>query len=79
MSAEFNIEARWPELFAPLSETERRAIVNTLASGWHEGWTPNRADVADLIDVTRGVIDEAEYRTRTADAIARDRAHAIAG
>jgi hypothetical protein len=74
MAVEFDIEARWPELFEGMSELDRRAVVQTLASGWHEGWVPNRPDVADLVDVTRGVIDEAEYNNRIRAAIAHDRA-----
>lgn len=79
MTAEFDVEARWPELFAPLTPSERRDVVNNLASSWHEGWVPNHADVADLIDWKRGVIDDAEYDRRTEAAVARDKAHATAG
>ena len=73
MAVGFNIEARWPELFEGLSVLDRWAVVQALASGWHEGWVPNRPDVADLIDRTRGVIDEDEYRNRIKAAIARCR------
>lgn len=34
-ATEFNIEARWPELFVQLDERQRRAVVDTLASSWH--------------------------------------------
>lgn len=69
MPAEFNIQARWPELFAPLTERQRRIVVNAFASSWHEGWVPNRPDVENLTDLVRGAIDEAEY-DRRADALA---------
>lgn len=46
MATKFDIEERWPELFVQLDETQRRAVVQSLASAWHEGWTPNREDVA---------------------------------
>lgn len=64
MSARFDIQARWPELFAGLSDVQRRSVVNTLASSWHEGWEPNRAEVAVFTDFVRGDIDEAEYDRR---------------
>jgi len=67
MSERFEVEERWPELFAPLTVEERRAVVNALASSWHEGWIPNRADVESLTDYARGAIDEAEYDRRAAE------------
>nr|WP_181716199.1 antitoxin VbhA family protein [Cryobacterium sp.]QJS06054.1 hypothetical protein [Cryobacterium sp.] len=78
MTTEFNIEARWPELFAPLDQAGRTAVVNSFASSWHEGWVPNREDVENLTDFVRGAIDEAEYDRRAAGAAERHRAHAIA-
>lgn len=78
MAAEFNVEARWPELFAPLDEAARLSVVNAFASSWHEGWVPNREDVENLTDFVRGAIDEAEYDRRVDAAIERNRAHAIA-
>lgn len=78
MAAEFNIEARWPELFAPLEEETRRAVVNSFASSWHEGWAPNREDVENLTDYARGAIDKSEYDRRAAGAAERHRVHAIA-
>ena len=77
MATKFDIEDRWPELFVQLDETQRRAVVQSLASAWHEGWTPNREDVENLTDRARGAIDAAEYRRR-AHAAARRHA-AVAG
>ena len=77
MAAEFNIEARWPELFAPLDDATRTHIVNTFASSWHEGWVPNREDVENLTDFTRGAIDGDEYGRRVRGAAER-RHHAVA-
>ena len=74
MAAEFNIEARWPELFAPLDDATRTAVVNTFASSWHEGWVPNREDVENLTDFTRGAIDGDEYDRRVQGAAERRRA-----
>lgn len=78
MAVEFNIEARWPELFAPLDQTRRSAVVNAFASSWHEGWVPNREDVENLTDLMRGAIDEAEYDRRAAGKAQRHRTRAIA-
>lgn len=69
MTAEFEIESRWPELFERLSERERSAVVNTLASSWHEGWTPNREDIEILTDFVRGTIDASEYDRRAAELV----------
>lgn len=69
MAAErFDVEERWPELFEQLSSEHRRAVVQSLASAWHEGWAPNREDVENLTDRARGVIDGAEYLRRVREA-----------
>jgi hypothetical protein len=64
----FDIEQRWPELFEGLTETQRWSVVQSLALAWHEGWEPNRADVANLTEFAAGRIDHAEY-TRRSDAV----------
>lgn len=64
MATKFDVEERWPELFAQLDATQRHAVVQSLASGWYEGWEPNREDVENLTDRARGAIDAAEYRRR---------------
>ncbi|RDH95077.1 hypothetical protein DEU32_11442 [Curtobacterium sp. AG1037] len=69
MANRLELEAEYPDLFAPLSAQDRDAVLQTLASSWHEGWTPNRADVVDLVDLVTGAIDNAEYERRTAAAI----------
>jgi len=61
----FDVEARWPELFAQLDVKQRDAVLQSLASSWHEGWVPNREDVENLTDRARGAIDAAEYRRRS--------------
>lgn len=67
----FDVETRWPELFTQLDAEQRRAVVRSLAAGWHEGWEPNREDVADLIDYTRGALTFDEYQARSAEKAAR--------
>ncbi len=64
MSERFEIEERWPELFELLSDEERRAVVNSFASSWHEGWFPNRTDVENLTLYARGAILKDEYDRR---------------
>jgi hypothetical protein len=68
-----DVEDRWPELFAPLDEVQKRAVLQALANAWHEGWQPNREDVENLAARTRGLIDQDEY-LRRAHAAARRRA-----
>jgi type III secretory pathway component EscV len=78
MATEFNIEERWPELFEQLTIDQRRAVINALASNWHEGWVPNREDVENLTDYVRGAIDRSEYDRRAQSAAVRNKTHAIA-
>ena len=59
-----DVVALWPELFDGLDETQRDAIRQSFAANWHEGWQPNRDDVADLAAQTRGEIDAEEYMRR---------------
>lgn len=67
------VEERWPELFEPLDPGQRHAVVQSLASAWHECWVPNREDVENLTDKARGVIDREEYQRRTREAAERAR------
>ncbi|MGZ0149744.1 antitoxin VbhA family protein [Kribbella sp. WER1] len=73
MAENLDIEQRWPELFAPLDDDQRRSVVQSFANIWHEGWEPNRDDVQNLTDRARGLIDDAEY-LRRAEAAADRRA-----
>lgn len=76
--SEFDIEGRWPELFASLDEAQRRAVVQSFVNAWHEGWTPNREEVENLTDLVRGAIDAAEYDRRSDEAAERRRAATVA-
>ena len=73
MVERFEIEQRWPELFVELDANNRRAVVQSFASAWHEGWEPNREDVENLTDKVRGAIDDAEYMRRVKVAAERHR------
>lgn len=66
----FDIEDRWPELFEELDESQRRAVRQSLAAAWHEGFEPTREDVENLTDYARGAINHDEY-SRRARAAAR--------
>ncbi|MEH0111415.1 hypothetical protein V6N00_17045 [Tersicoccus sp. MR15.9] len=65
MTTRLDIEQRWPDLFDGLTETQRWSVVQSLAAAWHEGWEPNRADVANLTDYAAGRVDHAEYARRS--------------
>ena len=65
MNDETSFEDLWPELFEVLTDRQRDTVVRSLAAGWHEGWVPNREDVADLADYARGAIDMEEYKRRS--------------
>lgn len=71
MTERLDIEDRWPELFEQLDEVQRRAVVQSFAAAWHEGWIPNREDVENLTDKARGAIDADEYRRRAHAAVRR--------
>jgi hypothetical protein len=55
----------WPELFEGLDGRQRWAIVQAFAGNWHEGWAPNREDVASLTGLLRGDITDDEYARRS--------------
>ena len=61
MSDHFDLPVRYPELFEPLTEEQRRNVVQPLASSWLEGDNPTRDDVALLIDYELGRITAEEY------------------
>ncbi|MGC4896512.1 hypothetical protein [Micromonospora sp. DT31] len=73
MVEKFDIEKRWPELFGKLDPSQRNQVVQNLAMAWHDGWIPNREDVEDLIDLTRGAIDGEEYIRRGREEAERHR------
>lgn len=61
MSDHFDLHLRYPELFAPLTDEQRRNVMQPLASSWLEGDNPTREDVALLIDYELGRITAEEY------------------
>ena len=67
--SQIKVEQQYPELFVQLTDKQRRAVVQSLAASWHEGWVPTRESVENLTDYARGAIDAAEY-DRRADAAA---------
>lgn len=69
MAEKFDVEERWPELFAQLDDEQRNSVRQSLAAGWHEGFTSTREDVENLTDYARGAIEFDEY-IRRADAAA---------
>lgn len=78
MTEKFDVEDRWPELFAQLDGGQRNAVRQALVAAWHEGWKPNREDVENLTDEARGAIDETEYLRRVRETARRAAPVAIA-
>lgn len=58
------IESRWtscwPELFAGLTDTQVRGVVQAIENNVLEGWDPQRADVDLLTRSARGELTDAE-------------------
>ena len=70
-TAKLNVIELWPELFVGVSDVAAQAIQNACVASWHEGWEPNRADVADLVADARGEIDLDELLRRARERAAR--------
>lgn len=49
-----NPEGRWPDLFDGPDDEARHEVRQIVAANWHEGWIPNRAEVAEIIGIIRG-------------------------
>jgi hypothetical protein len=64
VSADFDLEAWWPEAFEGLTASERRNVIQACAANWHEGWAPNEPDVRNLTNMVRGSITGDEYMAR---------------
>jgi hypothetical protein len=58
------LHMRWAELFDHLSAADRYSMIQAVAAGWHEGWTPDREDVQCLVEFHCGEIDFDEYCNR---------------
>lgn len=74
MSDHFDLHLCYPELFAPLTEEQRRNVMQPFASSWLEGDNPTREDVALLIDYELGRITAEEYDRQ---ALAKALAHQV--
>ena len=59
-----DVVSMWPDLFTDMSDVDRNAIRQSFAASWHDGWEPDREDVADLAAQTLGTITAEEYRHR---------------
>lgn len=70
-----DVVTRWPELFDGVDDLQRDAIRQAFAANWHEGWKPNREDVADLVAQARGEIDLEEYMRRARARVDAARTH----
>lgn len=53
MTEMVDVQGRWPELFEGMTDSERKAVVDTFASDEHEGFVPTREDVVRLTSFAR--------------------------
>ncbi len=60
-----NVVELWPDLFEGLDPVNVQAVSDAAVANWHEGWTPNREEIADLIARLRGEIDRDELIRRS--------------
>ena len=51
---------RWPELFADLTDTQVRAVVQAIDNNVLEGWDPQREDIEFLTRDARGEFTDEE-------------------
>ncbi|MDH3026222.1 hypothetical protein M0655_23480 (plasmid) [Gordonia amicalis] len=51
---------RWPELFAGLTDTQVRGVVQAIDNNVLEGWDPQREDIEFLTRAARGEFTDAE-------------------
>ena len=67
---------RWPDLLDGLSNDQRRAVTNAVASNVLEGWDPSRAHIQALVDLARGDITIDDYTASVrASSVAPPRPH----
>jgi hypothetical protein len=72
-SGQCDLNQQTPSISQKLNPTQRRSVVQSFASAWHEGWTPNREDVENLTNKIRGAIDREGYMRRTRETAERHR------
>ncbi len=59
--AAFDVVAPWLSLYEGTSLDFKFTINEVFANNWLDGWNPNRADVANLIDHHKGRLDTRNY------------------
>lgn len=75
MITPMDMETCWPDLFDRLSDSQREMAMESFVAMWHEGWQPNREDVADLTDYARGAVSADEFTALSAAKAARLAGH----
>lgn len=63
-----DVVALWPDLFEGMPKADVEGYRQVFAVEYLNGWSPERAAVADLIDVRAGRINFPEYMVRRATA-----------
>jgi hypothetical protein len=67
MTDRLDLPAMFPDLFTDLTPGEQHMICQSWAIQWHEGWEPNREDVADSIQVHQGSMTREEFSRRAGE------------
>ena len=65
--AGLDVVATWPELFVELDDAQRDSVRQTFAMDYLADGEPDRAAVADLVDLTLGRVDIDAYLRRSAE------------
>lgn len=64
--AGLDASAMWPDLFIELDDRHRANVRDVFATEYLTGWEPDRAAVADVIELASGRIGLGEYMNRSA-------------
>ncbi|GAA2926299.1 hypothetical protein GCM10010458_05300 [Microbacterium luteolum] len=68
--AGLDVSAMWPDLFIELDDRHRANVRDVFATEYLTGWEPDRAAVAEVIELERGRIALSDYMKRNAARIA---------
>ena len=62
-----DLAGMYPDLFEGLAPQFIRDVCHDWAMQWHEGWVPNRGDVADSISLRLGHMTDDDFERRAVE------------